>query len=132
MPDLTTSAILYGQPNQLPEEEAEAIEDVNLRKCAKYLKRCKDVLWSRWTPEYLKAIRERHNLNRRTGEATVHLGDDVLIKWEERNRRRWKFGIVEELIQGRDGVVRGARLRNGKSYLERPVQHLYPLELSCD
>ena len=132
MPDLTTSAILYGQPNQLPEEEAEAIEDVNLRKCAKYLKRCKDVLWSRWTTEYLKAIRERHNLNRRTGEATVHLGDGVLIKWEERNRRRWKSGIVEELIQGRDGVVRGSRLRDGKSYLERPVQHLYPLELSCD
>ena len=24
------------------------------------------------------------------------------------------------------------RLRAGKSYLERPVQHLYPLELSCD
>ena len=80
----------------------------------------------------LKALRERHNLIRRTGEATVHLGDGVLIKEEERNRRRWKFGIVEELIKGRDGVVRGARLRAGKSYLERPVQHLYPLELSCD
>ena len=53
MPVLTPSAMLYGQPNQLPEEEAEAIEDVNLRKRAKYLKRCKDVLWSRWTTEYL-------------------------------------------------------------------------------
>ena len=38
MPVLTPSAMLYGQPNQLPEEEAEAIEDVNLRKRAKYLK----------------------------------------------------------------------------------------------
>ena len=38
---------------------------------------------------------------------------------------------VEQLIQGRDGVVKGARLRGGKSYLGRPVQHLYFLELFC-
>ena len=33
---------------------------------------------------------------------------------------------------GKDGVVRAARLRNGKSYLERAVQQLYPMELTCD
>ena len=59
-------------------------------------------------------------------------GNVILIKAEERNRGRWRFGIVEQLIQGRDGAVRGAPLRAGKSYLERPVQYLYPLELSCD
>ena len=132
MPVLTTRVMLYGQPNQLPEEEAEAIEDVNLRKSAKYLKRWQDVLWSRWTTEYLKALRERYNLNHRTREAAVNPGGVVLIKAKERNRGRWRFDIVEQLIQGRDGVVRGAPLRAGKSYLERPVQHLYPLELSCD
>ena len=39
---------------------------------------------------------------------------------------------MENLIAGRDGLVRAAILRAGKSYLERPVQLLYPLELSCD
>jgi hypothetical protein len=39
---------------------------------------------------------------------------------------------VEDLIAGRDGVVRVVKLRAGKSHLERAVQHLYPLELSCD
>ena len=29
-------------------------------------------------------------------------------------------------------MVRGARLRAGKSHIERAVQQLYPLELSCD
>ena len=29
-------------------------------------------------------------------------------------------------------MVRAVRLRAGKSFLERPIQHLYPLELSCD
>lgn len=31
-----------------------------------------------------------------------------------------------------DGFVRGAKLRAGKSYMERAIQQLYPLELLCD
>ena len=59
-------------------------------------------------------------------------GEVVIIKDEERNRNQWKMKIVEELISGRDGVVRAAKLRAGKGTLERAVQHLYPLELTCD
>ena len=44
----------------------------------------------------------------------------------------WKLGIVEGLIRGRDGVVRGAKVKTVNGQLERAVQHLYPLELSCD
>lgn len=79
---------------------------------------------------------ERQNLNRKAEETTFNPGDVVVIKGEERNRGLWKIEIVERLIPGRDGsskrLVRGVRLRTGNSYLERPVQHLYPLELSCD
>ena len=42
------------------------------------------------------------------------------------------MGIIEELITGQDGAVTGAKLRAGKSILERPVQLLYPLELSSE
>ena len=42
------------------------------------------------------------------------------------------MGIVDELITGRDGVARTAKLRAGKSHLQGAVQHLYPLEVSCD
>lgn len=41
-------------------------------------------------------------------------------------------GVIVDLFEGRDGVVRAAKLRAGKSFLERPVQHLFPLELVCD
>lgn len=37
-----------------------------------------------------------------------------------------------ELFNGRDGFVRAVKLRAGKTFLERPIQHLYPLELTCD
>ena len=43
------------------------------------------------------------------------------------SRAQWKLA----LITGRDGVVRGAKLRTPKSVMERPVQFLYPLELTC-
>ena len=59
-------------------------------------------------------------------------GEVVVIKDEERNRNKWKIGIVEDQISGRDGIVRAAKLRAGKGTLERAVQHLHPLELSRD
>ena len=71
-------------------------------------------------------------LKHKTKQLTLKVGDVVLIQSEERNRRKWNIGIVVKLIKGRDGVVRGARLRAGKSYLERAIQHLCPMELSCD
>ena len=55
-----------------------------------------------------------------------------MIKSEDKNRGKWKVGIIAELIKGRDGVVLGAKLSTGTSHLEQAVQQLYPLELSCD
>ena len=53
MPVLTPSAMLYLRVNQLPELEPHQIQEPDLRSRAKYLRHCKDVLWSRWTKEYL-------------------------------------------------------------------------------
>ena len=58
--------------------------------------------------------------------------DVVIIKSTERIRNNWPLGIVEWLIVGSDGIVRGAKLKTGKSFIQRAVQQLYPLELSCD
>ena len=54
------------------------------------------------------------------------------IKGKERNRSKWKIGVVERLIQGQDGVIRGAQLKAGKTLIERPLQLLYPLQLTCN
>ena len=97
--------MLFGQPNQIPEEEPTNV-DYDLRKRSKYLRKCKDVLWKRWTAEYLKALRERHNLNHQTEEASLKKGDLIFIKGEKR-KRQMEVGVVKRLIQGRDGVIRG-------------------------
>lgn len=132
MPILTPNTLMMVRPNLMPETtDLEEVES-DLRRRMKYLQRCKDAWWKRWSSEYLKALRERHNMNNKTKEMNVKPGDVVIIKGDERNRGKWKLGVVDKLIEGRDGVVRAIRLRAGKSYLERTIQHLYPMELSCD
>ena len=65
-------------------------------------------------------------------QLSVTSGDIVIIKGNKKNCGQWKLGIVDELFPGSDGVIRAVKLRAGKSYLERPIQRLYPLELSCN
>ena len=89
-------------------------------------------MWNRWTSEYVRALRERHNLKYSDKTAILDKGDVVIIRGDDKNRNKWKLGIVEDLIVGRDGVLRAAKLRSGRGILERAVQHLYPLELTCD
>ena len=90
-------------------------------------------MWGRWTSEYLRALRERHRLKHSDDRgSSLKVGDVVIVKSAARNRNCWPLGIIETLIVGRDQVVRGAKLRVGETVSERAVQHLYPLELSCD
>ena len=132
LPVLTPNLIMYGQSNLLPEADVDSIEETVLRKRIRYLRRCKDLLWSRWTNEYVRSLRERHNLKHKSKSLSLKVGDVVLIRSDQRNRGKWNIGIVVKLIKGRDGVIRAARLRAGKSYIERAIQQLCPMELSCD
>jgi len=56
-------------------------------------------------------VMEGHNLNYKAEETILSKGDVVVIKGEEQNGGLWTIRIVEHLILGRDGVVRGVRLR---------------------
>ncbi|XP_068679106.1 uncharacterized protein [Montipora foliosa] len=132
LPTLTPNTMLFLKSNILPELQPYHLEERDLRKRAKFLQKTKDAIWNRWTAEYLRALRERHRLKLGDKRCSLAVGDVVIIRSSERKRNSWPLGIVESLIEGRDGVVRGARLRAGRSHIERPIQHLYPLELSCD
>ncbi len=131
-PILTPNTFMFHQTNAIPELQPHHCEEMDLRKRAKYLRKCKDVMWKRWSQEYLRGLRERHDLTHKDKQSKLSIGDLVIIKSDDKNRGKWPLGIVEELFPGRDGVIRAVKLRAGQSYLERPIQHLYPLELSVD
>ena len=62
--------------------------------------------------------------------------DVVLVQEDNTKRSNWKTGKMVEQIVGKDGVVRGAKLRlitKGKPIIvNRAVQKLYPLEVSSE
>ena len=132
MPILTPNVMMFGERHQPPEEDADNVGDKEMRKRARYIQSCKDRLWTRWTNEYLRGLRERHDLTHQQNQNSIRVGDVMLVKGDQKNRAKWKIGIVSKLITGRDRVVRGATLRAGRDTIERAVQHLYPMELNCD
>ena len=62
----------------------------------------------------------------------IAIGDIVLIKGDDKHRGKWNIDIVEKLYKGKDNAIRAVKLRSRKKYIERPIQFLYPHELSCD
>ena len=66
----------------------------------------------------------------------MSIGDVVLVQEDNTKRSNWKMGKMVEQIVGKDGVVRGAKLRlitKGKPIIvNRAAQKLYPLEVSSE
>ena len=65
-------------------------------------------------------------------DRVIEVGDVVVVYEEERKRGERKMGVVDSLVTGRDGIIRGANVRaitKGKPvHLSKLVQKLYPLE----
>ena len=134
-PVLTPNNLIYGEPNFIPSvEDHYLIEKGDLRKRFQYVKKCKDDAWNRWTREYVKGLREKHDLNHKQCKMPIvpKAGDVVIVRGDEKNRGKWKLAIITSLFPGTDGIIRAVELRTKNVMLQRPVQLLYPLELSCD
>jgi len=54
----------------------------------------------------------------------------VLVGVDDQRRLHWSMAKIIELIPGRDGTVRVARVKTQHGTLLRPLQRLYPLEVS--
>ena len=60
------------------------------------------------------------------------IGEIVTVHSDDRNKGKWTLRKITDVFPGPDGNVLAVRVKTSKSYLERAVQHFYPLELSCD
>jgi len=70
--------------------------------------------WSRWSKEYLTALREFHHATGNNVQ-TAKEGDVVQIH--------------DELNKGADGLVRSAQLRTSTGRTNHPIAKLHPLEV---
>ena len=86
LPVLTPNSMLNINPGQVPVLEAHHLEDKELRKRAKILRKCKEVRWKRWTREYVRSLRER-SVNGGGQQASVpRKGSAVIIQDDNKNR----------------------------------------------
>ena len=88
--------------------------------------------WNTWSKDYLTSLRENAiNLGRKG--VGPQIGDIVVIHEDNKKRMHWKLGRVVDLIKGKDGVIRGAKVKTDSTYsggvIERPLQKLFPLEM---
>ena len=81
-----------GKANNLLDLPNEEIKEGNLGRRAKYLNKCNHAQW--------------HDLRHHGKSARSYLG-------EEKNRSKWKMGVMDTLIPEKDGIARAVRLRTG-------------------
>eukprot|EP00795_Rhopilema_esculentum_P004342 gene4342-20557_t len=106
LPELTPNIMLLGHHNSLINEEARDLQNKDLRKRAKYLEKCKQNLWKRWTNEYVRGLRERHNLTNRGKEKTVSERDVVLIHADDKNKGKWRWSCQSGKSQNKKDSCR--------------------------
>jgi hypothetical protein len=74
-----------------------------MSKRDKYIQRCKDTIWKRWTTEYIRSLRERR-INQTGKTSEIKIGEILLMKGEEKDRGQWKIGVIQEFVKGTDAV----------------------------
>ena len=101
-------------------------EKESLPARAKYLKKLQEHLTHRWEKEYVSQLRLFKDISRKS----IKEGDVVLIADAKKKRMEWKLGLVTKTHKGRDGRIRVAEVRRGRSTFLRSVHCLLPLEVS--
>ena len=66
-----------------------------------------------------------------TNEQTVNIGDVVQIH-DDTPRSRWKLSVMEGLNRVNDGYIRSVTVHTASGRTNRPIAHLYPLEVSVN
>ena len=137
---LTPSHLLHGHRLSALSEGIDSEVEPNdvkekISKRFLYLTKLLTHFWNRWRREYMTDLREYHKLAD-CKTVPVRQGQLVLLQEENVKRGQWKVAVVDDVIYGRNGEPRGAVIRKsggkrGKlELLRRPLQKLYPLEIS--
>ncbi|GFS69573.1 integrase catalytic domain-containing protein [Trichonephila clavipes] len=84
--------------------------------------------WGGWN-EYLSQLIQTHNEKE---SRDPQIGEVVLVGDDNKKRLFWALAKIIELIPGRDGKIRTIRLKTQHGKMLRPIQRIYPLEISSN
>ena len=133
---LTPAHLMYGRrivsaPHPINDQEEitdpSYLTDKDMRKAVNKHSRLIQQFWLRWKREYLTALREFHKASGNNKQC-IKKGDVVLVH-DDTPRLHWKLAIVDDLVEGNDGLVRSAHISTANYKTNRPITRLYPLEV---
>ncbi|XP_055645430.1 uncharacterized protein LOC129781951 [Toxorhynchites rutilus septentrionalis] len=104
-----------------PTSEAEALRNAYFRS-----QLVSDELWKRWLKEYLPSLNAR---TKWMEETTPLAPGDLVFIVDDSNRNGWIRGEIQEVVEGRDGRIRQAKVRTANGIFRRPVSRLARIEI---
>ena len=134
-PVLTPNILLRGKSTPVLDEDLQKLnEDESTTRRLKYLLKGKEHLRRRFLKEYVHTLEERQlGVQGSDIDLGPKIGSIVIIKGDTKDKTQWKLGRVIEKIIGKDGVVRGVKLKLGNGYVvERPFQMICDLEITSE
>ncbi|GBM73126.1 hypothetical protein AVEN_46273-1 [Araneus ventricosus] len=109
--------------------DLDLIDSQHILKRVRYLHTLRSNLRKRFYNEYLgELVRSPKVASKRK---MISPGEIVIVESKNPNRMNWPLAQVIELFPGKDGVERVAKLRLASGEIIRPLQRIYPLELSA-
>ena len=114
---LTPNRIIHGRDIHLLEEIEEPDSP---SKMEKRIRKAKEVMWHRWTTEYIRRLRERHDVTKRK-PYHPEIGEVALIVGDSKNRRQWNHGLVCKLRKGQRQC--DSRCQNGCTQQDLRTTH---------
>jgi hypothetical protein len=107
--------------------EGEAIGATQLRENKMKIRNLRKSLNNRFRKEYLSQLVQNKN---EVKASPPQVGDVVLVGSNDRKRFEWPLGRIIELYPGQDKQVRVAKVKTASRFLVRPLQRMYPLEVT--
>ena len=122
-----TPAMFLQDIKEVGVPDIDKVESADMSKRWIYRQKLRENLRSRFRNEYLGQLTQQ---TKKRYLRRIQVGEVVLIGSDNVKRLDWPLARVEELLPGQDGEVRVVRLKTSLGQVMRPLQRIYPLEMS--
>lgn len=123
-----TPAMYLQELREIGVPDCDNVDRDSMVKRLRYRQKLRDDLRRRFRVEYLGKLFHRNKSKKDYRQ--IRIGEVVMIGCDNKKRLDWPLARVIETIAGRDGEVRVIRLKTATGEVLRPIQRVYPLELS--
>lgn len=107
--------------------EIEALNEKRFKAKHRDLVQLKKELRDRFRKEYLGLLIER---KKPTDVRQFEIGEVVIVASDDKKRINWPKARILKLLPGNDDQVRVAQVKTADGIITRPLQRLFPLEIS--